>query len=128
MCGSLDSPGSCCYLVLLGIPEAGKADARRVGESTPAGALLSLEGLPNHEPPQENKPAEGTKYNTKKTRSEVRGVFLPTSAEDKNNSDEPSKNNLSPRETKHFKNCRLFVSCFSSVTTLRLSTLQYYQR
>ena len=47
--------------VVIGIPEAGKVDARRVGEPTLAGALLSLEGLLNHELPQENKPAKGTK-------------------------------------------------------------------
>lgn len=56
--------------------EAAKVDARRVGESSLAGVELSLEGLLNHELPQENRPAEGTKQTEKKRTSEVRGAII----------------------------------------------------
>lgn len=55
--------------VVTGIVEAAKVDARRVGKSSLAGVELCLEGLLNHELPQENKPAEGTKEAERKERA-----------------------------------------------------------
>ncbi len=57
--------------VVMELLEAAKVDARRVGDSSLAVVEFSLEGPSNHELPQENKPAEGTKQ---RNRTEQRGV------------------------------------------------------
>lgn len=64
--------------VVIELLEAAKVDARRVGDSSLGGVEFSLVVLLNHELPQENKPAEGTKQIKKNRTSEVRGPILQT--------------------------------------------------
>lgn len=81
--------------VVIGILEAAKVDAGRVGESSLAGVVFSLEGPLNDELPQENKPAEGTKQTNRKPGVKSGMQFLQTrekSAKDKASSDVQSKN------------------------------------
>lgn len=68
------------------VVEADKVDARRVGDASRASVEFSPEGLLDHEPPAENKAAEGTEQITRKERGEVRGPMIAegeSSAKDK---------------------------------------------
>lgn len=94
--------------VVTGILEAAKVDARRVGESLLAGVVFSLEGLLNHELPQENKPAEGTKQAKRKEREKSGVRLLQTEREVQKKKSRVTKNvkiilwilSALPRETK----------------------------
>lgn len=97
--------------VVIALLEAAKVEARRVGDSS---LEFSLEGLSNHELPQENRPAEGTKQTTEKEKrmSEVSGAIIADrekSAKDRAKSDEQSKKSsygfsllCQGRQNKHF--------------------------
>lgn len=102
--------------VVTGILEAAKVDARRVGEPSLAGVVLSLEGLLNHELPQENKPAEGTKR-AKRREREKSGVWLLQTQREVQKKKSRVTNNVKiilwilsalPRETK-----QTLLSCLS---------------
>lgn len=65
--------------VVIAILEVGKVDVRRVGESSPAGVVFSLQGVLNHELPHEKKPGQSMKQaERKKLGRHVRGVFVQT--------------------------------------------------
>lgn len=64
--------------VVVELVEAAKVDARRVGDFSLAGVAFSLEGLLNHELPQDNKPAEGAKQTNRKKRGKSGVQLLQT--------------------------------------------------
>lgn len=58
--------------VVIELLEASNVDARRVGDSSLAAVALFLEGLLNHELPQENKPVGGAKQAKRKEQGQSR--------------------------------------------------------
>lgn len=121
--------------VVIELLEAAKVDARRVGGSSLDGVEFSLKGPLNHEPPQENKPTEGTKQ-TKKL-SEVRGAQLLQTeriVQKSVKSDKQSKKHLMDSlgfakgdKISTSKLSEVSINCFFSITVPAPSTLQYDQ-
>lgn len=63
--------------VVIELWEAAEVEARRVGDSSLAGVEFSLVEPLNHELPQENKTAGGTKQRKRKKTGGVRSIIIP---------------------------------------------------